>query len=524
MSSIKTLMGVLLIFFIFLIILPQTVTAISDTEKENNCLNFTKRALIQLYNNHSDPLFPSYILNWDGRTFREGRIHGKKSIIIGNITFACGKNLRGENGGTASGTATPNPDGTISIELDMNDFTRLEDYKAIILHELIHAGVGQRINRFAIPPVLREYARSCDETLAHSKNLFLLQDLNGTQEFAGIDLTRSFAYQQSMRSLERNLKDCIEVTGMSDNDLINAMRRGNVNYNQQERAKEEYKKLIELLQKEIEKIKLRIMEKKILHMRSDDRKISRTENRTLEIMRRWLNVSTTDYNGLYNEIAMADMSSRLHGTRIPDKVSSFISEGVSLEVSTFPGDRIDLNISSENGLFTVRQDIPTKYKSETDEETLTGILNSLDKEEAVKMALAIGKISMDGKSSPFVDSYSHVLRLQYYISPPFSPGKKIKVGKNEILLERSAHGITLARLPDTEYTLYLDRFGGIAGCTNQGDMRLAEYKPNQLTRSAGIYIPEWDAITHRDILEGPSQQTLECGGNTHAYSEAGVIQ
>ncbi|HEY9206879.1 MAG TPA: hypothetical protein VIO58_13285 [Candidatus Methanoperedens sp.] len=514
MSYIKTLIGILSIFFIALIILPQTTSAVS----ENDCLNLTKRALIQLHNNHSDPLFPSDILNWGGNTFREGKVDGKKSIIIGNITFVC-KYLP-----SATASTTPHTDGTILIELNKNDIIRLEDYKAIILHELIHAGVGQKVNRLAIPEVLQQYSRSCDETLAHSKNLFLLQDLNGSQEFAGIDLTRSFAYQRSMKFLERNLKDCIGVTAKSDNDLDKEMRDGNVRWDQQERGKEEYKKLIELLRKEIEKVKLRIMEKKILHMRSNDRKISRDENRTLEIIRSWLNVSITDYNGLYNEIAMADLSSRLHGTRIPDKASDFVSEGVSLAVSTLPGDRIKLDVSSENGLLMVRQHIPTENKVETDEETLTGILNSLDKEEAVKMALASGKISIDGKSAPFIDSYSRILRLQYYVSPPFSPGKKIKVGRNEILLERSAHGLTLARLPDMEYTLHLDRFGGIAGCTNLGDMRLAEYKPDQLTRSAGIYIPEWDAITHRNILEGSSQQTLECRGNTHAYSEAGVIQ
>lgn len=102
------------------------------------------------------------------------------------------------------------------IVLDRNSITRLEDYKAIVLHELIHAGVDRKIDRFAIPEVLQQYSGSCDETLAHSKDLFLLQELNGSQEFAGIDLTRSLAYQQSMNLLERFLRDCIRVTGLRE--------------------------------------------------------------------------------------------------------------------------------------------------------------------------------------------------------------------------------------------------------------------------------------------------------------------
>lgn len=519
MLSIKTLIGIFSLLFIVLIVFPQMTSAVS----EKDCLNLTKRALIQMHNNHSDPLFPGDILNWDGNTFREGRVDGKKSIIIGNITFVCGSNLR-VNDRSVTGVTEPNQDGTILIVLDRNDISRLEDYKAIVLHELIHASVGQRVNRFVIPEVLQQYSASCDETLAHSKNLFLLQELNGSQEFAGIDLTRSLAYQQSMNLLERFLRDCIRVTGLSDSELDDAMRRQNLRREERERGIEEYHRLIGLLREEIEKVKLKIIEKKILHMRGNNGRISRDENRTLEIIRRWLNVSRADYNGIYNEIAMADLSSRLHGTRIPQRASEFVSEGVSLGVSTFPGDRIRFDLSSDKGLLAVREQIPTKNKVEIDEETLTGILNSLDKEEAVKMALASGKISMDGKSAPFINSYSRILRLQYYVSPPFSPGKTIKIGKKDIRLKRSAHGLTLARLPDTEYTLQLDRFGGIAGCTNEGDMRLAEYKPDQLTRSAGVYIPEWDAKTHINILERSSLQILECGGNTRTYSDVGVMQ
>jgi hypothetical protein len=118
--------------------------------------------------------------------------------------------------------------------------------------------------------------------------------------------------------------------------------------------------------------------------------------------------------------------------------------------------------------------------------------------------------------------------MQYSFSPPpFSPGTMLRIGSISAPIERSAHGLAFATLPNTAYSLVLNRYGGITGCTTPGAMRLASYMPGQLTPSAGVYIPEWDPQTHRSILNNwpPSigSQGLACSGGIHAPEETGAM-
>ena len=501
-------------FLAILLLVVATAHALSEAE----CLNMTKSALLEIKNNYSDPLLPPDFKNWNG-TFSEKKLSsGTTVIIMGNMFIWCTSGLKDEHGNSASGYTSYFSDGNITIKLDRIQLGALSDYKSTMFHELIHAGVDRAVDKSNLPASLHSYSVNCEELLAHAKNLLLLQELMKTDEFKDKNLSKSFSYKNSMLALEAYIPACKSALELTDDDINRIMIAAGVKHDDQPAAKQAFKDHLKFVKDEIDKIKAGIMEKKITHMRSSGT-LTSAKNQTLDGIRRWLNISADDYKRIYDEVAFADLPKRVDGLSVP--VSGFGSdiaaEGGMLAVKTLPGDVLDINLTPQGGVLKVVPQAGSSNVVSVDEGALSGVLDSLDTLGAVKTALAEGRIMVGGRFWAPMAAYGQYLRIRYAISSyPFSPGNELGIGGEKVPLTLSPTGLTLAQM-QSGYALILDEFGSVAGCTTSGAMRLAAYHPEQLTPSAGLYVPGWDAQTHRRMLD--EGRPVQCDGSVHYPGE-----
>lgn len=508
-SGVRILLMIIAIFTLF----PHQTFAAPPSDEE--CISLIKQSLVQL-RSHPEPLYPPDVPGWDGTTYEDVSAPirpGKtlKGVKIQNLAIYCSDIVQ-YRGTTVTGiTELVNATGVITIVISRVKVQRLEDYKAVVYHELIHAGMYRTFGETKMPEPLFTYLLNCEEALAHAKTLILLQELNGNAEFGGRDLTKSSIYVGSMTLIENYLKQCMAAGKKSDTDLGSEMRGKGLTTEKRREAIGLYRSRINFILRELQKIKLKVMEKKIEHLR--DKGLTAGENMTLEEIRRWLNVSSEDYRTLYTQIAAGDLRSRVNGTKIDNSspAEPVLRKGASFRLLLPFGDTLSLGVVAENNLLHVREGAYENSVS-ISERSLLGIFSSLDKTAAVKVALARGEISIAGSYALLAGAAEKLFRLQYLFAGPFSEGSMIPVGQASVPISRAPTGVRVAKLPGTDQALVLDQYGGIAGCTTSGAIKLAEYKPEQLTPSACIYLPGDDSDTYAQKLEKFPDEPLKCGG------------
>jgi len=511
---------VILVSLFCLMIIPQVAFAASD----DKCNELLRAALKQLRQSHPDDLYPDEFKSWDGQTFENRSVAltpytQTNGVKIGNIVIYCKTPLY-VGTKTATGFCTqPDSSGAMEIAIDRGDLDNLEDYKAVVYHELLHSGVNHNPDKTGTPripsPVI-DYVISCEETLVYAKTLILLQELDKTDEFKGKDLTKSKSYRDSSTYLETSIDACMKAEAKTDKELDKDLGGKGLGPDDKIAIKGRYRKLMKFFKDELGKIKLKVMEKKIEHLRDDG--LTSGENKTLEKIRGWLNVSSGDYRKLYEEIAKNDTKKKIENvtyTPYHDVAPSIFGNGLMLAIALPPGNTIEMGVSAENDKLHVKPDLQSENIISLSERTLLGIFASKDPPTAIKAALARNEISGKGSAAQLISAYG-LMNPAYTYPHPFDEGSMFRIGKANLSITRAPTGVRLVQLPRTDYTIVLDGYGAVAGDTSAGVMKLAAYKPEQLSKSAGIYMPADDPDTHWQKIESFVDGTggpLTCGGS-----------